>query len=161
MDQRPPSILILNRTFPPAFGATGRVACDLALHLRAKGHPVTVITTATTPKTDKAKNLTVIRVEGNQRPESAWEYYRIYRRMASAAKKLPRHDIVISLTDPPMIAYAAHKIAKKMNAKHIHWVMDLYPDLFPVLGKTTTRSPSEDLASNTTHGRGFRSNYTL
>lgn len=55
--------------------------------------------------------------------------------MAGAAKTLPRHDIVISLTDPPMIAHVARRVAQKMKAKHIHWVMDIYPDLFPVIGK--------------------------
>lgn len=135
MQKRPPSILILNRTFPPYFGATGRMACDLSLHLRKQGHQVTVITTAPNAKKDNAKNLTVIRVEGDKKPTSALQYYRVLKRMARAAKKLPKHDIVISMTDPPLLAHYAHKIARKMGAKHIHWAQDIYPELFPVLNK--------------------------
>lgn len=84
-------------------------------------------------KTDKAQNLTVIRVEGAQKPDGAWAYYKVLKRMERAARKLPKHDIVISMTDPPMLAHTGYKIARKMQARHIHWVMDLYPDLFPVL----------------------------
>jgi colanic acid biosynthesis glycosyl transferase WcaI len=139
MQTRPPSILILNRTFPPYFGATGRMACDLALHLRKQGHQVTIVTTAPQAKTDTAKNLTVIRVEGDKKSNSGFQYYRILKRMARAAKKLPNHDIVISMTDPPLLAHYGHKIAQKMRAKHIHWAQDIYPELFPVLGKRLSK----------------------
>ncbi|PCI00028.1 MAG: hypothetical protein COB76_04370, partial [Alphaproteobacteria bacterium] len=111
-----------------------RLACDLALHLRAKGHPVTIVTSAINPKTDTSKNLTVIRVEGDDKPNGAWAYFKILKRMERAAKKLPRHDIVISMTDPPMLATVGDRVARSMRSKHIHWAMDLYPDLLPVLG---------------------------
>jgi len=55
--------------------------------------------------------------------------------MQKAAKKLPKHDIVISMTDPPLLGLMGAKIARRMKTKHIHWAMDLYPDLLPVLGK--------------------------
>lgn len=132
---RAKSILIINRTFPPALGATGRVACDLALYLRKQGHKITIVTTADDKKHDQAKNLDVIRVEADQHPKDSWDYYKILRSLKRATKKLPRHDIVISMTDPPLLAVAGQSIAKKMKAKHIHWAMDLYPDLLPVLGK--------------------------
>ena len=117
-------------------GATGRVACDLALHLRKSGHKITVITTSNTAKTDSAKLLDVIRIEAKQNPETAHDYIKISKMMTKAAKKLPRHDIVISMTDPPLMAINGQKIAKFMRAKHIHWSMDIYPDLLPVMGKS-------------------------
>jgi colanic acid biosynthesis glycosyl transferase WcaI len=131
---RPPSILILNRVFPPYSGATGRMACDIALHWRKKGHPVTIVTSAPTPTVDKAKNLTVIRIKGAEKPNGSWSYLKILRKMYKAAKNLPKHDIVISMTDPPLLARYGHKIARKMRAKHIHWSMDIYPELFNVIG---------------------------
>lgn len=129
-----PSILILNRVFPPQFGATGRMACDLALYLRKQGYVITVVTTAEQPTVDTARSLKVVRVLGEKHPEGGWAYYRILKRMKKAAMKLPRHDIVISLTDPPLLAHIGHQVAKKMRAKHIHWAHDLYPDLLPVMG---------------------------
>lgn len=129
------SILILNRTFPPLMGATGRVACDLALHLRKSGYKITIITTSNTAKTDSAKLLDVVRVEAKQNPETAHDYLKISKMMYQAAKKLPPHDIVISMTDPPLMAIKGQKIAKLMRAKHIHWSMDIYPDLLPAMDK--------------------------
>jgi colanic acid biosynthesis glycosyl transferase WcaI len=115
------------------------MACDLALHLRKKGHQVTIVTTAPQAKTDTARNLNVIRVEGDKKPTSSFQYYRILKRMARAAKKLPRHDIVISMTDPPLLAHYGQKIARKMKARHIHWAQDIYPDLFPVIGSSLSK----------------------
>ena len=133
---RTKSILILNRVFPPKLGATGRVACDLALHLRKQGHKITVVTTDELAKHDRAKNLDVTRVQSDMLPQSPWGYFKILRAMHKAAKKLPKHDIVISMTDPPLLGIFGAKIARKMRAKHIHWAMDLYPDLLPTIGKT-------------------------
>lgn len=127
------SILILNRVFPPHFGATGRIACDLALYLRRKGHAVTIVTTAEQPAVDTARNLKVVRVRGEREPEGGWAYYRILKRMKKAAMKQPRHNIVISMTDPPLLADIGHKVARHMKARHIHWAQDIYPDLLPVL----------------------------
>ena len=135
MQTRPPSILILNRVFPPYSGATGRMACDLALHFRKQGHHVTVVSSAPEPKMDTAKNLSVIRVQGDKMPQGAVQYFRILKRMYKAAVRLQRHDFVISMTDPPLLARYGHKVARKMGAKHIHWAQDVYPDLFPIIEK--------------------------
>ena len=118
-------------------GATGRLACDLALHLRSKGHRITIITTAPTFKHDRAKNLDVIRIASPDKPEGMKAYLKTLRAMNKTAKKLPRHDVVISMTDPPLLATIGRKIAKKMRAKHVHWAMDIYPDLLPVMGYQT------------------------
>jgi glycosyltransferase involved in cell wall biosynthesis len=39
------------------------------------------------------------------------------------------------MTDPPLLGVNGHRMAKRMHAKHIHWIMDLYPDLLPALGR--------------------------
>lgn len=33
-----------------------------------------------------------------------------------------------------MLATVGHRVAQSMKAKHIHWAMDIYPDLFDTLG---------------------------
>jgi len=105
------------------------------LHLRRQGHQVTIITTAAKATMDQAKNMQIIRVAATQKPQGVWEYYKILRKMKRAARALPPHDIVISMTDPPLQAMIGDHIARRMQATHIHWAMDLYPDLLPVLGK--------------------------
>lgn len=74
-------------------------------------------------------------MKANQYPNSIFDYYKILKALKKKGGKLPKHDIVISMTDPPLLATVGHVIAKKMKAKHVHWVMDLYPDLLPTLGK--------------------------
>lgn len=139
MSNSPKSILIINRVFPPAFGATGRLACDLALYLRKQGHKITVLTTASSPKIDIAKNLEVIRVGANPKPEGFLAYRSILRALRKKALQLPPHDIVISMTDPPLLAQVGDEIARRTGAKHIHWSMDIYPDLLPVIGKNVPK----------------------
>ena len=92
------------------------------------------MTTAPNDTIDRAKNMEVIRIAANQKPKGIAEYWRIGRQMERTARKLEPHDIVISMTDPPLLGLNGHRIAKRMKAKHIHWIMDLYPDLLPVLG---------------------------
>lgn len=115
------------------------MACDLALHLRRKGHKITVLTTSASAKTDSAKNLDVIRIGANPKPEGVLAYTAILKALKAKAKTLPPHDIVISMTDPPLLATVGHDIAKKMKAKHVHWAMDLYPDLLPVMGRDVSK----------------------
>ena len=126
-------ILIINRVFPPTLGATGRVACDLALHLRKQGHHVTVITTNDHFKHDRAKDLDVIRVQAHTNPQTPWDYFKNLWALYLQAKRLSHHHIVISMTDPPLQGLLGARIAKRMKAKHIHWAMDLYPDLLPII----------------------------
>lgn len=91
------------------------------------------MTTEPNPKSETGKNLKIIRVEGAEKPEKGMDYFKILRRIEKAALRQPRHDFVISMTDPPMLARVGEKVAKSMNAKHIHWLMDLYPDLLPII----------------------------
>lgn len=98
------------------------------------------MTTGSTAKIDSAKNLEVIRLEANPKPETKWDYFKILWLLRAKAKKLPDHDIVISMTDPPLQALIGQDIAKHMRAKHVHWCMDLYPDLLPVMGKDVPKA---------------------
>jgi hypothetical protein len=50
---KPPSVLFLNRVYPPVRGATGRVLRDLARSFAADGWSVTVLTTG--PERSKKK----------------------------------------------------------------------------------------------------------
>ena len=110
------------------------MACDLAIMLRSEGHKITILTTAIESKVDSARNLDVHRVQANQKPKTPYDYFKITSAMKRVCKTLPAHDIVITMTDPPLQAIMGAKIAKKMRAKHVHWAMDLYPDLLPVIG---------------------------
>ena len=134
MPKEKPSILFINRAYPPVTGATGRLLHDLARHMVRGGHRVTIL--ATDPKGASQKSrgpITLARVRGEDRP-GAFGYLRILWRLYRAARKLPRHDVIITLSDPPLLYMAGNRIARARKSKHIHWCHDVYPDLLPVLG---------------------------
>ena len=55
-------------------------------------------------------------------------------RLIQRALRLPRHDVVVTMTDPPLLACAGPLIATRHGAAAIHWSQDVFPALLPVLG---------------------------
>lgn len=130
-----PSILMINRVYPPQRGATGRMMQNLAHGLKQSGWSVTIVTTED-PKLNYSQSAKVkkIFVKRAKNPKTAIGCLTNLRRLYKSAMKAPRHDVVLTMTDPPMLACIGAKIAKKKKSKHIHWSQDVYPDLFPSLG---------------------------
>ena len=61
-------------------------------------------------------------------------YIRVYLFLFFKLVSLKKPDIIVTLTDPPMLITAGRFAAFLKGSKHIHWCHDLYPDLFPFLG---------------------------
>lgn len=132
------SVLIMTRCIPPSYGSPGRLARDLARYLAREGHSVTLLATASGNKPIMRKgHLRVIRLNAKQEPKGLLSQFMIFLRMFRQAMKLPKHDIVITLTDPPMLLMAGCWLSKFKGSRHVHWVHQLYPDLFDVLGVAT------------------------
>lgn len=137
-----PSIIFVNRVFPPDRGATGRCLSDLSGRIAAAGWRVTVVADGG-PVGDKAPNrvvpdgVTLIRtgrrVAEGERPDTR-AYLDSLCRLTAQVLRLPRHDLVVTMTDPPMLALAGPVLAARHSAASLHWCHDLYPDLLPVLG---------------------------
>lgn len=128
-----PSVLFINRVYPPARGATGRVLQDLARAMALEGWDVTVLTTGTSSTTEDDKGVQVIRVKAPHRPRRALSYLGIGRTLKRAAMKLPAPHLLVTMTDPPMLVTVGAAVAKRKKCRHIHWCQDLYPDLLPAL----------------------------
>ncbi|MCW2236936.1 glycosyltransferase involved in cell wall biosynthesis [Azospirillum canadense] len=62
------------------------------------------------------------------------DYLDALRRLTSRAMRLPRHDVVVTMTDPPLMARVGPMLAAWHGAAAVHWCHDLYPALLPVLG---------------------------
>lgn len=130
------SILFVNRVFPPERGATGRCLADLSGRLAAAGWRVTVLCDGRGPA-DAPPGVTVVRTgkavadSGGPSPRA---YVRSLARLGFAALRLPRPDVVVTMTDPPLLALAGPMIAAWHRAALVHWCHDLYPDLLPALG---------------------------
>lgn len=134
-------ILLLNQTFYPDVVSTAQHLADLALALEQQGHEVTVVTGRRAY--DYPEKLFAAR--------ETWKGVRIFRVFSTSFGKrakwrraadfasfivfccgrllfLPRQDVVIALTSPPLISFIAAWFAKLRGGKFCYWVMDLNPD---------------------------------
>lgn len=129
-----PSVLFINRVYPPVRGASGRVLRDLAQGFVRAGWDVTVLTTAPQAVIEDDGPVRVIRIKGPAKPGNAVVYGWGWIKLLVAALRLSPVNLVITVTDPPMIVVAGEIIHRVKKAKHMHWCQDLYPDVLPALG---------------------------
>lgn len=138
MSSDSPSILFVNRVFPPDRGATGRCVADLSRRLATAGWRVTVVADGT-GSSEAPPGVTVVRTGGavpgqGRGAPNVRDYLYALRRLVGRVLRLPRHDVVVTMTDPPLLALTGPLLAARHGAASIHWSHDLYPALLPVLG---------------------------
>ena len=129
-----PSVLFINRVYPPQRGASGCVLRDLARGFADDGWRVTILTTGPDRRKESEGDFTVIRLRTRGRKRDLFYFALIWLRLLWAALKVPRHDLVVTMTDPPLLVVAGKHIAQFKKSHHIHWCQDLYPDILPCLG---------------------------
>ena len=133
--------LLLNQTFYPDVMATGQYLTEVALRLVARGHQVTVVTSRRAyddpgrvfPKTETWRGVCIYRVASTAFGKGAK-----WRRAADFASflmlcslrlvLLPRHDVVVALTSPPLISFLGAGLARLRRSRFFYWVMDFNPD---------------------------------
>ncbi len=130
---RRPSVLFMNRVYPPVSGATGRMLRDLARSFAREGWRVTVVTTGAHGGKERDGSIRVIRIKGSDRPESALAYLWVLIKMTWAALRLSPSHLIVTLSDPPLLAVVGQVVRRFKGGRHINWCHDLYPDIFPAL----------------------------
>lgn len=128
-----PSVLLINRVYPPVRGATGRIMQDLASALSQNGWRVTVLSVSQDCQIEDKEFILNEFVVSNIKPKGVFGYSWLLMRLCIKGLRLPKHDVVITMTDPPMLVIAGRLISKFKKSKHVHWVQDLYPDLLPII----------------------------
>jgi len=128
-----PSVLFINRVYPPVRGATGRVLRDLAQAFARDGWEVTVLTSGPASSEDMDGSVRVKRIKASGK-KTISAYFMTWLKLLVAGLSLPRHKMVVTLTDPPMLVVAGRILSRIRGSSHIHWCHDLYPDILPVLG---------------------------
>lgn len=131
-----PSILFINRVYPPDSGATGRVLEHAARGFAKAGWAVTVLVTAVSHDAagvELREGVRIVRVgilfSKKYLIARALGYALMIPALLVKALRLPRHDVVVTKTDPPMLAVVGPLI-KRMKGSHlIHWAQDLYPEV--------------------------------
>ena len=134
-DVRKPTVIFFNRVYPPLRGATGRMLRDLAHGFARDGWDVTVVTTGPQSRRERDGGVRVIRLgTGGGNRKNIFFYGIIWLRLFFAGLMLPRHDLIVTMTDPPLYVIAGRMLARIKKTRHINWCQDLYPDLLPALG---------------------------
>jgi len=140
-------IVLLNQYYLPAEAPTAVLAADLLEALAARGHEVHALassrayndpaTSYPTRETIRGVSVWRTRTSGFGRGGKLGRLidYVTYL-IASAWRlwRLPRPDLVIAMTTPPMLARVALTVCRRRRARLLYWAMDLYPDVAFALG---------------------------
>src|SRR5258706_68335 len=135
-------IIFLNRFFFPDHSATSQMVTSLAFRLAEFGKEVHVITSrqlynnpqALLPACEIVHGVHIHRVASSKFGRSkllgrALDYLSFYifswRRLRALAT---RGDVVIAMTDPPLLSLVAMRAAKRRGAHLVNWLQDVYPE---------------------------------
>ena len=135
-------ILILNQTFHPDVAATAQYVSDLALALVERGHKVTAVSGRRAyddgPGEQYAaretwRGIEIRRISGTRLGKTArWrravDFGTYLLNCSLHLLALPRYDLVIALTSPPLISWIGAVFTRVKGGRFAFWVMDLNPD---------------------------------
>ena len=131
-----PSILFINRVYTPDSGATGRVLEHAARGFVEAGWDVTILATAASRASvceEVIGGIRIVRVgilfSKKNLVARALGYALMIPVLFLKALRLPRHDVVVTKTDPPMLACLGPMIQRVKGSRLIHWAQDLYPEV--------------------------------
>jgi colanic acid biosynthesis glycosyl transferase WcaI len=134
-------VLLLNQTFYPDSVATAQQLTDLALFLREKGYEVTALADRRGydrrdirfKAREEYQGIQIHRV-----PTTGFGRVTMLRRIIDAVVFdfmvvlkllfMPRHDLVISYTSPPLIGLFGTLFCMLKGGRSVQWLMDVNPD---------------------------------
>jgi colanic acid biosynthesis glycosyl transferase WcaI len=140
------NIVLLNQFYPPDVAPTGHYLHDLACALVARGHRVTVLASRHAyagggeyAARETLDGVDVLRLAGFAFGRSSHagklaDYAAYYARLAVELVRMPEPDLIVALTTPPFVGMLAALAARRGKARHMHWVMDQYPDVLQAHG---------------------------
>lgn len=134
-------VLLLNQCFHPDHVATAQHLTDLAHELVATGHQVTVVASSRGyddpsvhyPVRETWRGIDIRRIwTPGLGKKAKWrrliDFGTFWLNAARILLLLPRHDVTVCLTSPPLISTLGTIAAKLKGGAVIPWVMDLNPD---------------------------------
>jgi glycosyltransferase involved in cell wall biosynthesis len=150
-----PRLIFVNRFFFPDHSATSQILSDLTFHLAAAGRDVRVVTStqiyddakAALPASEIINDVHVHRVPSTTYgrgsfPGRAIDYASFYRSMWQCLVALLRPgDIVVAKTDPPLTSIIAMAAARRIGARLVNWLQDIYPETAVELRVPLMRGP--------------------
>ena len=131
-------VLLLNQFFWPDSSATSQLLTDLARALAAEGHEVTAISAdkggyAVAAADGNPPSVRIFRVKALPFARGTLgrilSYLSFYVSAATRGLLLPRQDLVLTLTTPPLLSLLGTLIKFVRGSRHYIWEMDVYPDV--------------------------------
>jgi colanic acid biosynthesis glycosyl transferase WcaI len=147
-------LIFINRYFHPDHSATSQMLSDLAFAL-AKTYEVAVVTgrqryddplAALAPR-DSVGGVEVVRAwttrfGRDHLPGRSVDYLSFYLSAARALWRIAaRGDIVVAMTDPPLVSVVAAVVCRLRGARLVNWLQDLFPEVAEALGPRWIRGP--------------------
>lgn len=132
-------VLFINRIFPPDSGASALRLFEMVQALAQDGWRVTVLTNKgrNAAPDNLHDNVRLVRLpfgSADQKPQN-WHYPFWILAFWLRALTLPRADVTVSLSDPPLGAMITAMMKPFKQTRIIHWVHDLYPQLWAAMGR--------------------------
>lgn len=134
-------ILLLNQCFYPDVVSTAQHMSDLAATLTARGLDVTVIAASRGyddpgrrfSKRERWNGIDIFRVPTlptgkGSRLKRALNILSFFFSSTLRLLLMPRFDVVIALTSPPLISALAALLVRLRGGRFVFWIMDLNPD---------------------------------
>lgn len=141
-------VVFVNRYFHPDHSATSQIASDLAFALAGRGMTTLAITSrqrydepgAALPCDETVAGVRILRVRaptfgrGNLLGR-ALDYLGFYLgAMWRVLRTARRGDVIVAMTDPPMLGAVLRPVAALRGARLVHWLQDLFPEVAERLG---------------------------
>jgi glycosyltransferase involved in cell wall biosynthesis len=148
-------IFFVNRYFAPDQSATSQLLSQVACDLASAGCKVEVVTSRHLYDEPKARlfcneivdGVKVRRVASTEfgrkglfgkSVDYACFYVMAYRILL---RQVSRGDIIVAMTDPPLLSIVAQHVAARRGAKLINWLQDIYPEVAIGLGVPLLNGP--------------------
>jgi glycosyltransferase involved in cell wall biosynthesis len=148
-------LIFLNRYFFPDHSASSQILSDLAFYLAKIGKDVHVITsqqryddqTVRLPEEEIIAGVNIHRIRTTRFGRSALvgrsiDYLSFYASMWQSLLALAGpNDILIAMTDPPLVSVVAMRAARLRGAQLVNWLQDIYPEVAIQLGVPFFKGP--------------------
>lgn len=132
-------VFFLNRFYWPDETATAQLLHDLTTALASRGFQVVVVTSqsekANTPRFEDRDGVRICRVRTTRLGRGSllgrvFDFLTYYTgAMCRLAVELRPGDVIVPMTDPPLLGACAWVIAHCRRAVTINWVQDVYPEV--------------------------------